>query len=132
MLTETPDLRGGLLGNAKKRYICQTVGQRVGTTDSSFTSQYKTGQVIDIPIVHHDGNYTADVETLRQLDAENRVAFRYVCTPNGATDGIAGILSENRRILGMMPHPERASDPMHGGTDGAALFRGLAEALVSA
>ncbi|SFI43374.1 phosphoribosylformylglycinamidine synthase subunit PurQ [Jannaschia pohangensis] len=132
ILTETKLLPGALLRNAGLKYICQTVGLRVETTDSAFTRPYKRGQVIDIPIAHHEGNYTADTETLRRLSGEDRVAFRYVATPNGAMDGIAGILSENRRVLGMMPHPERAADPMQGGTDGAALFRGLAEALVSA
>ncbi|SDZ27971.1 phosphoribosylformylglycinamidine synthase subunit I [Jannaschia faecimaris] len=132
ILTEAGMLPGALLRNAGMKYICQTVGLRVEETESAFTSGYDVGQVIDIPIAHHEGNYTADEDTIDRLNAENLVAFRYVATPNGATDGIAGILSPNRRVLGMMPHPERAADPLQGGTDGAVLFRSVAGALVSA
>lgn len=132
ILTEAGMLPGALLRNAGMKYICKTTPLRVEETESAFTSRYDAGQVIDIPIAHHEGNYTADADTLRRLDGEGLVAFRYVATPNGAADGIAGILSPNRRVLGMMPHPERACDPVHGGTDGAALFRGLAQALVAA
>ncbi|MCK0167083.1 phosphoribosylformylglycinamidine synthase subunit PurQ [Jannaschia sp. S6380] len=132
ILCEAGMLPGALLRNGGLKYICQTVPLRVEETESAFTAAYDLGQTIDIPIAHHDGNYTADDETLRRLNGENLVAFRYVSTPNGSTDGIAGVLSANRRVLGMMPHPERAAEPLHGGTDGAALFRGLAQALVSA
>ena len=90
------------------------------------------GTEITIPIAHHDGNYTADGETLRTLNGEDRVAFRYARTPNGSMDDIAGVLSANRRVLGMMPHPERVVDASHGGTDGLPLFRGIAEGLVAA
>ncbi|MEM8578279.1 MAG: phosphoribosylformylglycinamidine synthase subunit PurQ, partial [Pseudomonadota bacterium] len=83
-------------------------------------------------IAHHDGNYFADVATLDALEGEDRVAFRYADNPNGSQRDIAGILSANRRVLGMMPHPERAADAGHGGTDGAALFRALAGALTAA
>lgn len=132
ILCEMGMLPGALLRNAGLKYICETAALRVEETESAFTAGYARGQVIDVPIAHHDGNYTADEETLRRLNGEDRVAFRYVATPNGATDGIAGILSDNRRVLGMMPHPERAVDPLHGGIDGATLFRGLADALVAA
>ena len=132
ILTETGLLPGALLRNAGLKYICRTVELRVEEAESAFTSGYGAGQVIRVPIAHHDGNYTADPETLARLSGEGRVAFRYVDTPNGAMEGIAGILSENRRVLGMMPHPERAAEPSHGNTDGAALFRSLAGALVSA
>ena len=132
VLTETGLLPGALLRNAGLKYICRTVGLRVETSDSVFTQGYATGDVIDIPIAHHDGNYYADAETLARLRGEDRVAFRYTDNPNGAQDDIAGILSENRRVLGMMPHPERAADAGHGGTDGAALFRALAGALTAA
>ena len=93
---------------------------------------YNAGDVIDIPIAHHDGNYFADDATIARLKDEERIAFTYTNTPNGAKADIAGILSENRRVLGMMPHPERASDAAHGGTDGQALFRALAGALTAA
>jgi phosphoribosylformylglycinamidine synthase len=132
ILTETRLLPGALLQNAGVKYICKTVTLRVETTESAFTNAYKPGDEIDIPIAHHEGNYQVDPETLARLQGEDRVAFRYLEAPNGSTDNIAGILSENRRVLGMMPHPERRSDPAHGGTDGAALFASLSEALVSA
>jgi phosphoribosylformylglycinamidine synthase I len=132
VLTETGLLPGALLRNAGLKYICKTVGLKVETTASDFTSGYGTGAVIDIPIAHHDGNYFADARTLAELRDEDRIAFTYTDNPNGAQDDIAGILSENRRVLGMMPHPERAADAGHGGTDGTALFRALAGALATA
>ncbi|MEM9795515.1 MAG: phosphoribosylformylglycinamidine synthase subunit PurQ [Pseudomonadota bacterium] len=132
ILTEAGLLPGALLRNAGLKYICKNVGLRVEETESAFTARYAKGDVIDIPIAHHEGNYTADPETIARLNGEDLVAFRYTDTPNGATDDIAGILSPNRRVLGMMPHPERAADAVHGGTDGAALFRGIAEAMVAA
>ncbi|MEP5729762.1 MAG: phosphoribosylformylglycinamidine synthase subunit PurQ [Sulfitobacter sp.] len=132
VLTETGLLPGALLRNAGLKYICKTVGLKVATSQSDFTMGYNAGDVIDIPIAHHDGNYFADPETLARLQGEDRVAFTYTDNPNGAQADIAGILSENRRVLGMMPHPERAADDGHGGTDGAALFRALSGALTSA
>ena len=132
VLTETGLLPGALLRNAGLKYICKTVGLRVETADSAFTSDYEKGQEIAIPIAHHDGNYFADADTLEALRGEDRIAFTYTENPNGSVGDIAGILSQNRRVLGMMPHPERAADPGHGGTDGAALFRALAGALAPA
>lgn len=132
ILTETKLLPGALLQNMSTRYICKTVGLRVENTQSAFTTAYEQGAVIEVPIAHHEGNYQADAETLARLNGEGRVAFRYVENPNGAVEDIAGILSENRRVLGMMPHPERACEPLHGGTEGAGVFAGLAQALVAA
>ncbi|UWQ20222.1 phosphoribosylformylglycinamidine synthase subunit PurQ [Jannaschia sp. W003] len=132
ILCEMGLLPGALLRNASLKYICDTVALRVETADSAFTAGYAKGATIRIPIAHHDGNYTADRDTLRRLDGEGRVAFRYLDAPNGAVDDIAGVLSKNRRVLGMMPHPERAVEAAHGNTDGAVMFRGLAEALVAA
>lgn len=132
ILTEAGMLPGALLRNAGMKYICRTVELRVEETASAFTSGYERGQVINIPIAHHEGNYTADAETIARLEGEGLIAFRYVAVPNGAADSIAGVLSPNRRVLGMMPHPERAADPLHGGTDGTTLFRGLAQALAMA
>ena len=132
VLTETRLLPGALLRNAGLRYVCRTVPLRVETSDSVFTEGYNAGDVIGIPIAHHDGNYYADDDTIARRRGEDRVAFRYVENPNGARDDIAGILSENRRVLGMMPHPERAAGAGHGGTDGVALFRALAGALTAA
>lgn len=126
ILTETGLLPGALLRNANLKYICKTVPLTVQTTDSAYTSGYQTGQQIMIPIAHHDGNYTADDDTVARLKDDDRIAFTYSDNPNGSVADIAGILSENRRVLGMMPHPERAADAAHGGTDGQALFRALA------
>ena len=132
VLTETGLLPGALLRNAGLKYICKTVGLKVETSQSEFTNGYNAGDVINIPIAHHDGNYFADPETIAVLKGEDRVAFSYTDNPNGSQGDIAGILSENRRVLGMMPHPERAADVGHGGTDGTALFRALAGALTTA
>lgn len=126
ILTETGLLPGALLRNAGLKYICKTVGLKVETADSAFTSEWAKGDVINVPIAHHDGNYNADADTLARLKAEDRIAFTYTDNPNGAADDIAGILSENRRVLGMMPHPERASDEGHGSIEGAPMFKGLA------
>ena len=132
VLTETGLLPGALMRNANLKFICKPVDLTVGTAASAFTSGYQAGQTITVPVAHHDGNYQLDEATLAQLDAEDRIAFRYVDNPNGSTADIAGVLSANRRVLGMMPHPERAVDPAHGGSDGVAMFRSLSEALVSA
>jgi phosphoribosylformylglycinamidine synthase len=132
ILTETGLLPGVLLRNAGLRYICKTVGLRVETSQSAFTEGYNAGDVVQIPIAHHDGNYYADDATIAELQGEDRVTFSYTDNPNGSRGDIAGILSANRRVLGMMPHPERAADAGHGGTDGAAVFRALTEALATA
>jgi len=125
VLTETRLLPGALMRNAGLRFVCRTVGLRVATTDSAFTAAYATGEVIRIPVAHHDGNYFADAGTLARLEGDGRIAFTYEDNPNGAALDIAGVLSDNRRVLGMMPHPERAADPALGGSDGARLFAGL-------
>ena len=132
ILTETGVLPGVLLRNAGLRYICKPVDLTVETSASAFTQGYNAGTTITVPIAHHDGNYFADDETLARLRGEDRVAFRYGNNPNGSRDDIAGILSANRRVLGMMPHPERMAEPAHGGTDGAAMFTGLTGVLAKA
>ncbi|ALG90292.1 MULTISPECIES: phosphoribosylformylglycinamidine synthase subunit PurQ [Actibacterium] len=132
VLTETGLLPGALLRNAGLKYICKTVPLQVETTDSAFSAGYEAKQRINIPIAHHDGNYTADAQTVARLQAEDRVALTYLDNPNGSVADIAGVLSENRRVLGMMPHPERIADPALGGTDGAALFRALANRMAPA
>lgn len=132
VLTESGLLPGVLMRNANLKFICKDVDLIVKTTDSAFTNRYTKGQKIRVPIAHHDGNYEADPESLRRLKDEDRIAFTYDVNPNGSVDDIAGILSENRRVLGMMPHPERLNDPQLGGTDGEGLFESIAEALVSA
>ena len=125
VLTEMRLLPGALMRNAGLKFACKTVELKVATTTSAFTQAYANGQSLMIPIAHHDGNYTIDAEGLARLQAEDRIAFTYARNPNGSMADIAGVLSENRRVLGMMPHPERANDPVLGGNDGAALFAGL-------
>ncbi len=138
MLTETGLLPGALMRNAGLKFICRDVHLKVGRTDTPFTKKYAEGQTIRIPIAHHDGNYFADDETLKRIEGEGRVAFRYAdaagavvdaANPNGSRDNIAGIYSDDFRVLGMMPHPERLADAALGGTDGRPLFEGLMEAL---
>jgi phosphoribosylformylglycinamidine synthase len=129
VLIEAGLLPGALMRNAGLKFVCAPVPLTVVTAASAFTGAYRRGEFLRLPVAHHDGNYVADPATLARLEAEDRVAFRYRENPNGAAAGIAGILSPNRRVLGMMPHPERAVDPAHGGTDGARLFAGLAATL---
>lgn len=131
ILIEMGLLPGALMRNAGLRFVCRTVPLTV-EAESAFTAQYAPGARIRLPVAHHDGNFVADPDTLDRLEAEGRVAFRYAEDVNGSARGIAGILSADRRVLGMMPHPERACDPAQGGTDGAALFSGLVGALTAA
>lgn len=132
VLTELGLLPGALMRNAGLTFICRDAALRVDDASSVFLSAFDQGQVIRLPVAHHDGNYQIDADGLARLKDDGRVALRYAPAVNGSVDDIAGVLSQNRRVLGMMPHPERASDPVHGGTDGAALFRGIAQALVAA
>ncbi len=132
VLTETGLLPGALMRNAALKFVCKTSPLTVETSLSAFTEGYNAGDTVHFPIAHHDGNYTADAATLDALKGEDRIAFIYGDNPNGSVDDIAGVLSENRRVLGMMPHPERAVDAGHGGTDGQALFRGLIGQFVQA
>ncbi|PKP89571.1 MAG: phosphoribosylformylglycinamidine synthase subunit PurQ, partial [Alphaproteobacteria bacterium HGW-Alphaproteobacteria-15] len=136
VLTEARLLPGALLRNAGQRFICRSVALTVENTDSLFTSAYVRGEQIRIPVAHHDGNYFADAETLDRLEGEGRVAFRYAEPCNGSARDIAGVLSANGRVLGMMPHPERAIEPAAvsalGGSDGRRLFESVFAALASA
>jgi phosphoribosylformylglycinamidine synthase subunit PurQ / glutaminase len=138
VLTEIGLLPGALMRNAGLRFICRNLDLRVETTDTLFTAGYQPGQCLSIPVAHNDGNYFADAATLDRLEAEDRVAFRYVDgggeatdagNPNGSTRSIAGILDEKRRVLGFMPHPENATDPALGGLDGQPMFNAMVEAL---
>ncbi|MGF1660332.1 MAG: phosphoribosylformylglycinamidine synthase subunit PurQ [Rubrimonas sp.] len=137
VLLEAGLLPGALMRNRGLTFLRRDVSLRIETADSAFTRGYAMGAEISLPIAHHDGCYVAEPETLARLDAEDRVALRYLPpNPNGSMDDIAGVLSENRRVLGLMPHPERAADPALGGADaradGAPLFAGLVGALVGA
>ena len=126
ILVESGLLPGALLRNAELKFICKTVDLRVETTNSPFTHRAAKGQVLRIPIAHGEGNYFADERTLDELEAEDRVALRYVGACNGSQRDIAGILNRERNVLGMMPHPERAADPLMGSTDGIVILESLA------
>ena len=130
VLTESGLLPGALMRNASLRFICRQVGLAVATADSAFTAGWAAGQRLRLPVAHHDGNFAIDAEGLARLRGEDRIAFSYLDNPNGSVADIAGILSANRRVLGLMPHPERAIDPAQGGTDGAVLFGALMGAFV--
>lgn len=127
VLTETGLLPGALMRNASLHFVCRPQKLSVSSINTSFTSAYAGTSQVVIPIAHHDGNYFADEATLDRLEGEGRVAFRYAAgeNPNGASRDIAGIVSENGRVLGMMPHPERAIGGHEGGKDGARLFHSL-------
>ncbi|HEX8448156.1 MAG TPA: phosphoribosylformylglycinamidine synthase subunit PurQ [Allosphingosinicella sp.] len=129
ILTEAGLLPGALMRNANLHFICRDVPLKVENSGTDFTGRYEAGEDIVIPVGHHDGNYQADAETLDRLEGEGRVAFRYADSCNGSARDIAGIVSESGNVLGMMPHPERASDPAHGRTDGRRLFEGLLESI---
>lgn len=132
ILTELGLLPGVLMRNQGLTYICKPVTLRVEAADSAFAAGYRPGQRITVPVAHHDGNYQIDAEGLARLQGDGRVAFTYVGGINGSVADIAGVLSDNHRVLGMMPHPERAADPALGGNDGAAMFDGLVRAVVPA
>ena len=122
VLTEAQLLPGALMRNAGLNFVCRTVALTVENSQSLFTAGYRAGETIDIPVAHHDGNYFADDETLKRVEGEGRIAFRYADAVNGSARNIAGVLNGAGNVLGMMPHPERAIDRAHGGTDGLRLF----------
>ena len=132
VLTEAGLLPGALLRNAGIRFVCREVALTVANNQTLFTAGYAAGQRVRIPVAHHDGNYFADAATLDRLEGEGRVAFRYAEPVNGSARDIAGVLSASGTVLGMMPHPERAVEPAHGGTDGRALFESAVSALIGA
>ena len=132
-------LPGALLRNNTLRFVSAPVALRVESIATTFTSQYHVGQVINIPVAHGDGRYTADGDTLARLEGEGHVVFRYVtasgetaesANPNGSLRNIAGIVNAHRNVLGMMPHPERAMEPALGSTDGLPLFQSILESML--
>jgi phosphoribosylformylglycinamidine synthase len=131
VLCESGLLPGALLRNAGLKFLCKTVQISVETTDSPFTREARKGQILTVPIAHGEGNYYADDETLAELEAEDRIAFRYQTPCNGSVKNIAGILNQQRNVLGMMPHPERAADPLMGSTDGLVILNSLVNALAT-
>ena len=138
VLTETGMLPGALMRNAGLKFVCRDVRVRVENARTLFTSGYESGQSVRYPVAHHDGNYFADEDTLDRLEDEDRIAFRYCASnggpagsgnPNGSARDIAGIFNAAKTVLGLMPHPENAIEAELGGTDGLALFEGIAGAL---
>lgn len=125
ILTEAGILPGILQPNVGTKFISKVLDLRVNNTSSTFTHKYATNSIISIPIAHHDGNYFASKNDLKNLRDKDCIAFEYIDNPNGASDNIAGILSENHRVLGMMPHPERHVENAHGCQDGYPFFEGL-------
>jgi phosphoribosylformylglycinamidine synthase len=132
ILVEAGLLPGALIRNRGLKFICREVRLRTETTNSPFTAAARVGQVLRLPIAHGEGCYYADEKTLDELEAEERVTFRYLDNPNGSLRDIAGILSRERNVMGMMPHPERASDPLMGSSDGLTVFHSLLGAGVRA
>jgi phosphoribosylformylglycinamidine synthase I len=138
ILTEAGLLPGALMRNATQHYICKQVHLKVETTDSAFTQILTRGEVLRMPVGHMEGNYFCDAETLAQLKRQDRIAFRYGNAHglteaehnlNGSLENIAGVLSEGRNVLGLMPHPDRSSEALLGSADGLKLFEGMAQAL---
>ncbi len=125
ILTEAGLLPGALMRNAGLNFVCREVALSVSNSQSLFTSGYAADDIIRVPVAHHDGNFQADTVTLDRLEGEGRVAFRYAEPVNGSARDIAGILNEAGNVLGLMPHPERAIDQAHGGTDGRRLFESV-------
>ncbi|QJB69378.1 phosphoribosylformylglycinamidine synthase subunit PurQ [Parasphingorhabdus halotolerans] len=125
ILTEIGLLPGALMRNERMNFICRDVSLTVQQTSTAFTAGFATDERIKLPVAHHDGNYFADPETLKSLENDGRIAFRYVENVNGSANNIAGLFNDDGNILGMMPHPERAIDKKHGGTDGVRIFESL-------
>ncbi len=127
VLLEMGLLPGALMRNASLKFVCREVKLEVTNANTAFTRSYAQGQIIRCPVAHHDGNYFADDETLKRIEGEGQVAFRYAedTNPNGSVNDIAGIVSDSGNVLGMMPHPENLIEAAHGGDDGRALFAGL-------
>ena len=132
VLTESGLLPGALMRNAGIRFVCRTVALTVENSQSLFTAGYAAGERIALPVAHHDGNYFADEATLDRIEGEGRIALRYAEDVNGSARGIAGLLNAAGNVLGMMPHPERAIEAAHGGSDGRRLFESAIGSLVGA
>ncbi|HVN63051.1 MAG TPA: phosphoribosylformylglycinamidine synthase subunit PurQ [Candidatus Binataceae bacterium] len=132
ILVESGLLPGALVRNRGLKFICKPVPLRVETTNSPFTNAAKKGQRLVFPIAHGEGCYIADDRTLDQLEGDDRVVLRYLENPNGSLHDIAGVLNEKRNVMGLMPHPERATDPLMGSTDGRVIFQSMISAVAHA
>jgi len=128
ILVEAGLLPGALVRNRELKFVCRHVRMRTETTDSPFTNAAHKGQILRVPVAHGEGCYVADEKTLDELEAEDRVAFRYLDNPNGSLRDIAGILNKQRNVLGLMPHPEDATEPLQGSTDGMVIFQSMVAA----
>ena len=128
ILVEAGLLPGALLRNRGLKFVCRHVRLRTETTDSPFTNAAHKGQILRVPVAHGEGCYIADERTLDELEAEDRVAFRYLDNPTGSLRDIAGILNQQRNVLGLMPHPEDATEPLQGSTDGLVIFQSMVAA----
>lgn len=129
VLTEAGLLPGALVRNAGLKFVCRTVPVEVCTSDSPFTQSLQKGEILRLPVAHGEGCYIADNETLDELEKEDRVVLRYRDNPNGSMNDIAGIVNRERNVLGMMPHPERATEPLMGSSDGLLVLRSMLGAL---
>jgi len=129
VLTESGLLPGALMRNKGLKFVCRPEKLKITNSNSRYTSQYGAMTDVTFPVAHHDGNYYADDETLNRLEKQGQVVFRYADNPNGSARDIAGICNEAGNVFGMMPHPERAIDPLHGGTDGINLFKSIIESI---
>lgn len=127
VLTETGLLPGALARNAGLKFVCKEVPLAISNSNTAFTRAYREQRETEIPVAHGDGRFVADDDTLQQVEAEGRVVFRYLDNPNGSANDIAGLINARGNVLGMMPHPERASDEALGRTGGTALFQSLME-----
>lgn len=129
VLTESGLLPGALMRNKGLKFVCRPEKLKITNSNSRYTSKYGSITDVTFPVAHHDGNYYADDETLNKLEKQGQVVFRYADNPNGSARDIAGICNEAGNVFGMMPHPERAIDPLHGGTDGINLFKSIIESI---
>jgi len=129
VLTEAGLLPGALMRNKGLKFVCRHEKLKITNSNSRYTSKYGATTDVTFPVAHHDGNYYADDETLNKIEKRGQVIFRYADNPNGSARDIAGICNEAGNVFGMMPHPERAIDPMHGGTDGINLFKSIIESI---
>jgi len=129
ILTESGLLPGALMRNKNLKFVCRPEKLVVQSSNSRFTSKFEAKSEVTFPVAHHDGNYYADDATLNKLEKDGSVLFRYADNPNGSVRDIAGIVNEAGNVFGMMPHPERAIDPLHGGTDGLDFFKSIIESI---
>jgi phosphoribosylformylglycinamidine synthase len=133
ILLEAGMLPGALMRNASLKFVCREIKLEVVNNETAFTRAYEKGQIIRSPVAHHDGNYFADEETLKAVEGNGQVVFRYAhgTNPNGSINDIAGVMNEKGNVLGLMPHPENLIEAAHGGTDGRGIFASALEVIAA-